>query len=200
MESLLAATVGVAKLFMREDELGQIKPGYFADCILVDGNPLEDITILQDHSKLTMIMINGRIHKASQKDFLTRAERKVWQTIGPTPSIPRLNGDHQAVKLTNYVAYRGANGDTRIGHLDLDSQLIRPLRMPSGAALSSLYEVIELKQAPIAIEEALPLASVTVLPPINGRDVLAVGKNYVDHAKEFHASGYDSSDKIAMRM
>ena len=28
MESILAATAGVAKLFMREDELGKIKEGY----------------------------------------------------------------------------------------------------------------------------------------------------------------------------
>lgn len=40
---------GVAKLFMREDELGKVKEGYFADLILVDGNPLEDITVLQEH-------------------------------------------------------------------------------------------------------------------------------------------------------
>jgi 2-keto-4-pentenoate hydratase/2-oxohepta-3-ene-1,7-dioic acid hydratase in catechol pathway len=28
--------------------------------------------------------------------------------------------------------------------------------------------------------------------------VLAVGKNYTEHAKEFNASGYDSSDKVDM--
>lgn len=37
-----------------------------------------------------------------------------------------------------------------------------------------------------------------ILPPIYGRDVLAVGKNYSEHAKEFNASGYDSSDKVDM--
>ncbi|KAK0926272.1 hypothetical protein LTS01_026193, partial [Friedmanniomyces endolithicus] len=60
MEALVSATAGVAKLFMREHELGKIKPGYFADCILVNGNPLDDIKILQDHSKLDVIMVNGR--------------------------------------------------------------------------------------------------------------------------------------------
>lgn len=47
MESIVASTAGVAKLFMREHELGKIAPGYYADCILVDGNPVEDIRILQ---------------------------------------------------------------------------------------------------------------------------------------------------------
>lgn len=67
-ESVIAATAGVAKLFMREHELGKILPGYYADCLLVDGNPLEDITILQDHAKLDVIIINGRVHKIGRKD------------------------------------------------------------------------------------------------------------------------------------
>ncbi|EZG01636.1 hypothetical protein H106_08042 [Trichophyton rubrum CBS 735.88] len=67
-ESVIAATAGVAKLFMREHELGKILPGYYADCILVDGNPLEDIAVLQDHAKLDVVIINGRVHKIGKKD------------------------------------------------------------------------------------------------------------------------------------
>ena len=69
-EAIIAATRGVAALFMRSHDLGQIQPGYYADCILVDGNPLEDITILQDHSKLNIICINGRVHKAGRKEYI----------------------------------------------------------------------------------------------------------------------------------
>lgn len=53
----------MAKLFMRSHEMGQIKEGNYADCLVVDGDPLKDITILQDHDKLNIIMINGRVHK-----------------------------------------------------------------------------------------------------------------------------------------
>ncbi|KAK2818419.1 hypothetical protein FQN49_007918, partial [Arthroderma sp. PD_2] len=67
-ESVIAATAGVAKLFMREHELGKILPGYYADCILVDGNPLENISVLQEHAKLDVILINGRVHKIGKKD------------------------------------------------------------------------------------------------------------------------------------
>ncbi|KAH8595907.1 isoaspartyl dipeptidase-like protein [Bisporella sp. PMI_857] len=70
MEALIAATAGVAKLFMREDELGMIKEGFYGDCILVDGNPLEDIEILQDHDKLNVIVINGKVHKAGRKEHI----------------------------------------------------------------------------------------------------------------------------------
>ncbi|EEP75996.1 conserved hypothetical protein [Uncinocarpus reesii 1704] len=69
-ESIIAATAGVAKLFMRESELGKILPGYYADCILVDGNPLEDISILQDHDRLSVIVINGRVHKAGVQEYV----------------------------------------------------------------------------------------------------------------------------------
>lgn len=184
MESILAATAGVAKLFMREEELGKVKPGYFADVILVDGNPLDDISVLQDHDKLNVIMINGRIHKASYKEFIRAMPE-------PTPAPQK--------SLTNYVAYGDSLGRPRIGHLDLDNSTITPLAMPSGAPLSNLYEVIELGTELAPSGEALPLDSIKLLPPISGRDVLAVGKNYSEHAKEFNKSGYDASDKVDQR-
>jgi 2-keto-4-pentenoate hydratase/2-oxohepta-3-ene-1,7-dioic acid hydratase in catechol pathway len=44
--------------------------------------------------------------------------------------------------------------------------------------------------------DSFPSSLVKILPPISGRDILAVGKNYTEHAKEFNKSGYDSSDKV----
>jgi len=69
-EALIAATYGVAKLFMRSHELGKIQPGYYGDCILIDGNPLEDLSVLQNHDKLNVIVINGRVHKAGRKEYV----------------------------------------------------------------------------------------------------------------------------------
>ena len=68
-ESIIAATAGVAALLMRGHELGKIQPGYYADCILVDGDPLDDISILQDHSRLNIIVMNGKVHKAGRKEY-----------------------------------------------------------------------------------------------------------------------------------
>lgn len=70
MEAIISATAGMAKLFMRPHELGKIQEGFYADCILVDGNPLEDIEILQDHDKLNVIVINGRVHKAGREEYV----------------------------------------------------------------------------------------------------------------------------------
>ena len=35
--------------------LGTLSKGSVADLVLVDGDPLRDITVLQDHSKLTVL-------------------------------------------------------------------------------------------------------------------------------------------------
>src|SRR5215831_2691692 len=45
------------------DELGQIRPGFLADILLVDGSPLANVKILQDADKLLMIMKDGQFHK-----------------------------------------------------------------------------------------------------------------------------------------
>ena len=46
------------------DELGLIQPGHLADLLMVDGDPVKDITLLQDRANLLMVMKNGEYHKA----------------------------------------------------------------------------------------------------------------------------------------
>lgn len=108
------------------------------------------------------------------------------------------NGDNggKATALTNYCAYIDQRSIERIGHLDDVSQTIQPLAFRSGTYLSNLYQVIEVGEEGI-IPSGDPVSrnSIQLLPPINGRDVLCVGKNYAEHAKEFNKSGFDSSDK-----
>ena len=62
-ESLIAATALGGEIMGHPDKLGKVQPGYYADVILVDGNPVEDIEVLQDTSKLHAIIINGHVHK-----------------------------------------------------------------------------------------------------------------------------------------
>ncbi|EEA24112.1 hypothetical protein TMatcc_007185 [Talaromyces marneffei ATCC 18224] len=97
----------------------------------------------------------------------------------------------------NYCAYIDPSGDHRIGYLDFNTEQIQPLSFVSGTRLSSLYEVIEAGESNIVAspESTIPISDAKLLPPISGRDVLAVGKNYVEHAKEFNSSGFDASDK-----
>jgi imidazolonepropionase-like amidohydrolase len=64
METLVAATKLGGEIMGRPDELGQIKPGFLADLLLVDGDPLADIKRLQDRDALLVIMKNGHLHKS----------------------------------------------------------------------------------------------------------------------------------------
>ena len=63
---LVAATKLGGEIMGLGGELGLVKPGYLADLLLVDGDPTEDVSILQDKGRLAMIMQGGRLHKAPQ--------------------------------------------------------------------------------------------------------------------------------------
>jgi imidazolonepropionase-like amidohydrolase len=67
MEALLSATKYGGAIMMKQNELGQIKEGYLADLLLVDGDPLSNISVLQDASRLLAIMKDGAFHKAPVK-------------------------------------------------------------------------------------------------------------------------------------
>jgi imidazolonepropionase-like amidohydrolase len=56
--ALQAATVNTAELLMIGDHTGKIAEGYEADLILVPGNPLEDVSAIQD---VLLIMSNGQV-------------------------------------------------------------------------------------------------------------------------------------------
>jgi imidazolonepropionase-like amidohydrolase len=48
---------------MRGRELGQVKEGYLADLLLVDGDPVTNIAVLQDQKRLLAIMKDGQFTK-----------------------------------------------------------------------------------------------------------------------------------------
>jgi imidazolonepropionase-like amidohydrolase len=53
---LQADMINSAKLLGWENQIGQLKPGYFADIVAVPGNPLEDITAVE---RVSFVMKNG---------------------------------------------------------------------------------------------------------------------------------------------
>jgi imidazolonepropionase-like amidohydrolase len=47
-----------------EGKLGCLKPGAFADLLVVDGNPFRNLSLLQEQGQhLSLIMKGGRFHK-----------------------------------------------------------------------------------------------------------------------------------------
>ena len=63
MEALLAATRYGADAMMMGSELGQIKEGYLADVLLVDGDPLSNLSILREPSRMLAVMKDGVFYK-----------------------------------------------------------------------------------------------------------------------------------------
>jgi len=61
MQTILAATRNAADALGQSDKLGTIEPGKLADMVVVDGNPLEDIKILQEQSKIALVMKSGLV-------------------------------------------------------------------------------------------------------------------------------------------
>jgi len=57
------ATRNGAELMGRGHELGAVKEGYLADLLVVDGDPLRDIAVLQDQTRLLAIMKGGTLIK-----------------------------------------------------------------------------------------------------------------------------------------
>jgi imidazolonepropionase-like amidohydrolase len=62
MQALVAATKTSAEVCRVDDRVGTIETGKLADVLVVDGNPLEDIAMLQDHSALLLVMKEGRVY------------------------------------------------------------------------------------------------------------------------------------------
>src|SRR5256886_12513601 len=63
MEVLLSATRVNAELFRVQDKIGSVEPGKDADLLVVTGNPLRNLRVLQTQENLRLIMKGGRLFK-----------------------------------------------------------------------------------------------------------------------------------------
>jgi len=61
LDAIRSATVRAAKLLRREEEIGTLAPGAYADLIAVDGDPLQDISALR---RVVFVMKGGEVVKA----------------------------------------------------------------------------------------------------------------------------------------
>jgi imidazolonepropionase-like amidohydrolase len=63
LEILCSATSVNAELLQMSGKLGTLAPGALADVLVIDGNPLTDITLLERHATIRLIVRDGRICK-----------------------------------------------------------------------------------------------------------------------------------------
>jgi imidazolonepropionase-like amidohydrolase len=66
--AIRSATIGAATLLGREDTIGTIEAGRDADIIAVEGNPLENVRLLEN---VGFVMRQGRVHKLGGERQLT---------------------------------------------------------------------------------------------------------------------------------
>ncbi|TQV95544.1 hypothetical protein V2A60_000733 [Cordyceps javanica] len=60
---LQGATVNAARMLRQEDALGQVKAGFAADLLVLNSNPLEDVSILDEPEKSVLVVVkNGRVY------------------------------------------------------------------------------------------------------------------------------------------
>jgi len=59
MEAIVAATKTGSECIGLESHVGTLEPGKLADMIVVDGDPLKDIKVLEDKAKILLVMKGG---------------------------------------------------------------------------------------------------------------------------------------------
>jgi imidazolonepropionase-like amidohydrolase len=64
-EALVCATRNGGLAMRSEGDLGTLQAGMLADMILVDGDPLLDLSVLTDKARLHLVIKDGEIHSAS---------------------------------------------------------------------------------------------------------------------------------------
>ena len=60
----MAATITNAEIIKQEKNLGTIEPGKLADFILLNGDPMKDMSLFQNYREnITLIMQDGKVYK-----------------------------------------------------------------------------------------------------------------------------------------
>jgi imidazolonepropionase-like amidohydrolase len=59
MEAIRSATLYGGQIMLRPDDLGLVKEGYLADLLLIDGDPLANLSILRDPRRILAVMKDG---------------------------------------------------------------------------------------------------------------------------------------------
>jgi imidazolonepropionase-like amidohydrolase len=79
LEALQAATIDAARFLQSTDTMGSVEPGKVADLVLLEGNPLEEISNTQ---RISSVVLDGvLLNRTKLDEMLLRAEEKAREPI-----------------------------------------------------------------------------------------------------------------------
>jgi len=84
VEALATATINAAEAIGLGDEIGTLEPGKRADLLVVDGDPLSDIAVLQDKTNVHVVMQDGTIRvdrRSGHERYLFPDDEYRWDRI-----------------------------------------------------------------------------------------------------------------------
>lgn len=85
MEAILTATRNAALAIGKDDDLGTVEAGKLADIVIVDGNPLDDIRVLQERERIVTVMKEGDVYidrrPGQPRKEIIHAEPDSWRKI-----------------------------------------------------------------------------------------------------------------------
>jgi imidazolonepropionase-like amidohydrolase len=96
MEAIVAATKLNATTVGLAGQIGTLEPGKLADLVVVDGDPIADIAVLQDVSKIHVVMKDGELVNLNRpwpgkKDWAFEQTITFGWKIAENPSVTRRN-------------------------------------------------------------------------------------------------------------
>jgi imidazolonepropionase-like amidohydrolase len=74
MQAIKAATGTAARVLGKEGTVGALTPGAFADLLVVDANPLENVGALADRDRIRLVLMQGRIVAGREIERCNRSE------------------------------------------------------------------------------------------------------------------------------
>jgi imidazolonepropionase-like amidohydrolase len=85
MEAILTATRNAAIAIGRGHDLGTLKAGNLADIVIVDGDPLADIKVLQERERIVTVMKEGEVYidrrEGTHRKEVVHAKPDSWRKI-----------------------------------------------------------------------------------------------------------------------
>jgi imidazolonepropionase-like amidohydrolase len=89
MQAIKAATGTAARILGKQGTVGTLKAGAYADLLVVDRNPLEDVRTLADPERIRLVVLEGRTVAGRAIDRCNRPSRPapfpvtLWQRREP---------------------------------------------------------------------------------------------------------------------